>query len=265
MSVLDDFLVTDQVALVTGAGKGIGAAIALALADAGADVAITARTEADLEKVAAQIRERGRRALVLPADVSDLDALPALVERTVAEFGGIDILVNNAGGTMSKPFLDTKAKHLQSAFTFNVVSPFELSRIAVPHMLERGGGVILNVASMAGVNAQRGQLMYGTAKAAFNHLTRLMAQDLGPRIRVNAVLPGAVETDALKWYLDQKDASMRETMRERTTMRRNGVPNDIATAALYLCSPASAWVTGKLVQVDGGANDDLIPSPLPDL
>ena len=268
MALLDRFQMTDRVAIVTGAGKGIGAAIALAFAEAGADVALLARTEADLEQVAAGIRERGRRALVVPTDVMDFDALSAAVDRTVAELGGIDIAVNNAGGAVPAPFMDTRAEHLEWAFHFNVSAPVELSRLAVPHMLARGGGAILNIGSMAGAHSSRGYLAYGTAKAALAHATKLMASDLAPKIRVNAVLPGAVETWALNWYLgymEEKGTPIRDTMLENTLLQRNGTPEDVSAAALYLCSDASSWVTGKLLEVDGGWTFELLPRTIPDL
>lgn len=268
MSLLDRFRLEDKVAIVTGAGKGIGAAIALAFAEAGADVALCARTEADLNGVAAEVSERGRRAIVIPTDVIELPQLEAAVERTVAELGGIDVVVNNAGGAVPAPFMDTRAEHMEWAFHFNVTSPIELSRLAVPHLLARGGGAILNIGSMAGAHSSRGYLAYGTAKAAIAHATKLMASDLAPRIRVNAILPGAVETWALNWYLgymEEKGTPIRETMLERTLLQRNGTPEDVATAALYLCSDAGSWVTGKLLEVDGGWTFELLPRSIPDL
>lgn len=261
----DWFLVTGKVALITGAGKGIGEATALALADAGADVALVARTEDDLRRVADLVRARGRRALVLPADVSDLPRLGELVEATVAELGGLDLVVNNAGGSVSRPFVSERVDHLEASLRFNVAAPFELSQRAVPHLLARGGGAICNVGSVAGRNASRGTLVHSTTKAALAQLTRTMAADLAPHIRVNAVLPGAVETDSLRAYLDSMDPSMRATMIERTPMRRNGAPIDIALAVLWLLSPAASWVTGKLVEVDGAASADLVPKDIPDL
>ena len=135
MSLLERFRLDDKVAVVTGAGKGIGAAIALAFADAGADVALLARTASDLEGVASEVEKRGRRALVVPTDVIELPQLSSAVETTIAELDGIDIVVNNAGGAVPAPFMDTRAEHMEWAFHFNVTSPIELSRLAVPHLL----------------------------------------------------------------------------------------------------------------------------------
>lgn len=264
-NALDSFRLDGKVALITGGGKGIGAAMARAFADAGADVVVTARTAADVEKVATAVRERGRRALAVPADVNDLGKVAELVDRTVAELGGLDIVVNNAGGSMSRPFLDTTVDQLESSFHFNVSATFELSRLAVPHLLARGGGVILNISSVAGHKAVRGSLTHSVTKAAVSQLTRVMAAELAPRIRVNAILPGAIETDSLKNFLDHLGGELRSTMIERTPMRRNGLPDDIAHAALWLCSPAAAWVTGQLVAVDGMAAEELIPKDIPDL
>jgi 7-alpha-hydroxysteroid dehydrogenase len=264
-NAIERFRLDGKVAIITGAGKGIGASIARAFADAGADCILAARTETDLDAVADEVRARGRRALALPADVNDLSALATVVERSVEEFGGIDIVVNNAGGSMSRPFLDTTVAQLEKSFHFNVSAAFELVRLAVPHLLERGGGTVCNIGSVAGRNAVRNSLTHSLTKAAVEQLTRLMAVELAPRIRVNGVLPGAVETESLRHYLSVMDPSTRETMHAHTAMRRNGDPDDIANAVLYLCSPAASWVTGQLVAVDGMATGDLIPKQTTDL
>jgi 7-alpha-hydroxysteroid dehydrogenase len=264
-NVLDRFRLDGRVAIITGAGKGIGAAIATAFADAGADCVLTARTASDIENVAAQVRARGRRAIAVATDVNDLGALAVLVERAEAELGGIDIVVNNAGGSMSKPFLETTAADLEKSFHFNVVAAFELVRLSVPHLLQRGGGVVCNIGSVAGQKAVRNSLTHSLTKAAVEQLTRLMAIELAPRIRVNGVLPGAIETDSLRRYLSAMDPSIRSAMHANTAMRRNGEPDDIANAVLYLCSPAAQWVTGELVTVDGMAAEELIPKHTVDL
>ncbi len=262
---LEQFRLDGKVALITGAGKGIGAAIAKLFADAGADIALTARTESDLESVAEPIRALGRRVLVMPGDVNDLKFLQRLVDNVVDKLGSLNIVVNNAGGSLSQPFMETTVAKLESSFHFNVSVPFELSRLAVPHLLASNGGNIINIGSMAGEFAVRGSLAHSLTKSAVAQLTRLSAADLSPRIRVNAVLPGAIETDSLAGYLQMMDPSIREVMIERTAMRRNGTVEDIANAALYLASPAAAWVTGKLLSVDGKSEENLIPSELPDL
>lgn len=264
-NALNRFRLDDRVAIITGGGKGIGASVAHALADAGADCVLVARTAADVESVAQSVRARGRRALAIAGDVNDLALLARVVDRTAAELGRIDLLINNAGGSRSKPLLRTRVDELEHSFHFNVSVPFELVRLAVPHMLAVGGGSVVNVSSVAAKNAVRGNLAHGLTKAALNALTRLMAAELAPKIRVNAVLPGAIETDALRGWLSSMDPAMRETMIRHTPMRRNGEADDIADAVLYLCSPASSYVTGELLKVDGMAADDTLPHQFPDL
>ena len=266
--MLEQFRLDGQAAIVTGAGRGIGAAIAAVLAEAGADVTITSRTPAELDEVAAAVRAHGREALVLPGDVNDLAFLGELVDRTVAERGRLDVVVNNAGGSPTRTALETSVDELESSFHFNVSVPLELSKLAVPRMLagpEPGTGVIVNIGSVAGKNANRGTLTHSLTKAALAQLTRLMASDFAPRVRVNAVLPGAIETAALRRYLDAKAGGAREQMIANTPMRRNGQPGDIAAAVLFFASPASSWVTGKLLEVDGGVIGPVLASPVADL
>jgi 7-alpha-hydroxysteroid dehydrogenase len=261
--LVDRFRLTDRVAVVTGAGRGIGAACARALAEFGADVVLTARTESQLREVAADIERLGRRALVVPADVSDLSTLPALVDATVAEFGRLDVVVNNAGGSMPQPFLDTSVKAFEGAFHFNVTTAFALTQAATPHLLEHGHGAVVNISSVMGRVRDRGFAAYGTAKAALAHLTRLLAADLAPRVRVNAIAVGSVATSALEIVLTND--ALRTEMVDKTPLKRLGEPEDIALAALYLASDAAGFVTGKVWEVDGGIEAANLGLGLPDL
>jgi 7-alpha-hydroxysteroid dehydrogenase len=261
-SVLDRFLLTDRAALVTGAGRGIGAATALAFADAGADVALCARTRDQLEEVAAGVRERGRKAVVIPADIDDIARYPELLDETLGELGRLDVLVNNVGGTIPKAFLETSSRSFEKAFHFNVTTAFELTKLATPHLLESGAGSVVNISSAIGRFANRGSAAYGTSKAALSHLTRLLAADLAPRVRVNAVAPGAIETWALGTVLTD---DIRRKMEAGTPLRRVGEPDDIASAVLWLASPAGAYVTGKVIEVDGGIQVSNLENSLPDL
>lgn len=259
MKTLEAFSLKGRVALITGAGRGIGAAIARAFADAGAAVTLVARTQDAIEAVAHDICAAGGQAVALPGDVTDLAGLPSLVEATVAAFGGLDILVNNAGGEVTPTFRDTRVGDLVAAFHFNVSVPFELSRLAVPHLLERPGASIINMSSIVVGKQVRGHLAHHVGKAAEAQLTLSMAADLGPRIRVNALLPAQVETQQFREYLHTKDPELLKTLIERTRMRRNATPEDIAYGAVYLASPAASWVTGILHHVDGGAVDEIRP------
>ncbi|HMT23301.1 MAG TPA: SDR family oxidoreductase [Microthrixaceae bacterium] len=261
--ITDHFLVPDRVAIVTGAGRGIGAATARTLAEAGADVVISARTEAQLREVADDVEALGRRAVCVPADLSDLDELPRLVQAAVDEFGRLDIVINNVGGSFPRPLLQTSAAMFEKAFHFNVTTALELSKAAIPAMLTNGGGSIVNISSAIGRLTDRGFAAYGTAKAALSHLTRLMATECAPRVRVNAIAVGATATSALETVVT--DDGLRSAMETNTPLRRLGDPLDIALGALYLCSPAGSYLTGKIIEIDGGLTAPNLPLDLADL
>lgn len=250
MSIFNRFKLDGKVAVVTGAGKGIGAAIAKTFAEAGADVAIGARTAADLERVAAEITALGRRALVVPTDVLDFDQLQNLADRAMAEFGRIDILVNNAGGFPPKPVSQTTAREFEGAFRFNVSTAYEMSRICAPLMVDSSGsGAILNISSIAGHKPTPCFAAYGTAKGALSLLTQELAQEFAPKVRVNAIAVGSTKTDALNTVLTPE---VERVMVDLTPMARLGEVEDIAMGALYLCAPAASYVTGEILGVNGG-------------
>lgn len=250
MSVLDKFGLSGKVAVITGAGKGIGAEIARVFAQAGADIVLAARTEQDLNRVAQEVEEFGRRALVVATDVLEFEQLQNLVDQAMAEFGRIDILVNNAGGFPPKPASHTSAKQFEEAFRFNVSTAFEMSRICAPLMVDStGSGVILNISSVAGQYPAPCFSAYGTAKGALSFLTRELAQEYAPKVRVNAIAVGSTKTDALNTVLTPE---IEQTMVDLTPMARLGEVEDVAMGALYLCSPAASYVTGDILGVNGG-------------
>jgi 7-alpha-hydroxysteroid dehydrogenase len=263
MSIVDRFTVTDQVAVVTGAGRGIGAATAIALAEAGADLVISARTEAQLEEVARAVADAGRRAHVVAADLSDEAAIRGLAAAAKEVFGRLDIVVNNVGGTMPCTYLDTSTKFLEDAFHFNVSTAHALTTSAVPVMLENGGGAVVNITSVMGRVPGRGFLAYGTAKAALAHYTRLAAADLSPRVRVNAICVGSVATSALDVVMGNDQ--IRTQMENATPLRRIGAAEDIAAAVVYLTSQAGGYLTGKVLEVDGGLDRPNLDLAVPDL
>ncbi|MFQ5698328.1 MAG: glucose 1-dehydrogenase [Myxococcota bacterium] len=260
--ILDRFRVEGSVAVVTGGGRGIGEGCALALAEAGADVVVAARTPGQIEPVAERIRDLGRRSLAVPCDVLRRDDLERLVETTVRELGRIDVLINNAGGSPPKAALRTSEAMFEQALRFNVTQAFLLTRLAVPRMLETGGGVVLNISSAAGRLVQAGFVAYGTAKAALSFMTRNLAAEFAPRVRVNAIAVGSVETSALTPFLTD---DLRGAMEALTPMGRLGQVEDIAACALYLVSPAASWVTGKVFEVDGGTETTNWPLDPPSL
>ena len=248
--------------LITGAGRGIGAGCAQACAEAGAHVALTARTVSQLEEVGDKVRAQGRKALIFPADVNDLDTLEAFVAATIEEFGRIDTVINNAGGSMPAPFMDTSTEMFEKAFHFNVTTAFSLSQHALPHLLETGGSIV-NISSTMGRIRERGFVAYGTAKAALAHMTRLMAADCAPRVRVNAIAVGSVATSALEIVLTNED--LRKEMTETTPLRRLGEVQDIAAGVVYLASDAASYITGKILEIDGGLEGANLDLGLPDL
>lgn len=261
--ILERFRLDGKVAVVTGAGRGLGAASALALAEAGAEVLLAARTKADLDLVAAQIAGLGRHAEVVVADLSSIETVTELAQAAREHFGRLDIVVNNVGGWMPRGFLETTPGNLERAFHFNVSTAHALTRAAVPLMLEGGGGAVVSISSAMGRLVNRGYVSYGTAKAGLAHWTRLAARDLAPRIRVNAVAVGTAATSALEVVVT--DDAMKSAIEAVTPLRRIAEPEEIAAAVLFLASPAASFITGKVLEVDGGAEQGTLDLGFPDL
>lgn len=256
MNIIERFTLTDCVAVITGGGRGIGRAIALTYAQAGANVVLGARTLSDVEAVAEEVRSLGRRALAVSCDVNDAEQRAALVSQAREQMGRITHLVNNAGGAGSNDPLTLSVERFEEIMRFNVSSAYHLSQLCVPHMRDAGLGNIINITSGAARYAQTQFSAYGTAKAALSHMTRLLAQDFAPLVRVNGIAPGPILTEALNRVLP---VAMREGMIKATPLQSLGETEDIAAAALYLASPASRWVTGKILEVDGGAESSVWP------
>lgn len=248
------FRLEEQVAVITGAGAGIGLGIARVFAGAGAAVVIGDIDRVAAEAVAAKIVADGGRAAGTACNVTREEDLKALVAFALNRFGRLSILVNNAGGGGPMPF-DMPMEAFRRAYELNVFSVFRLAQLAAPHLALAGDGVVLNISSMAGENRNIRMTSYASSKAAVNHLTRNLAFDLGAKgIRVNAIAPGAIKTKALASVLTPE---IEKTMLRHTPLGRLGRVEDVAHAALFLCSRASAWISGQVLTVSGGGAQEL--------
>ncbi|WP_433892833.1 SDR family NAD(P)-dependent oxidoreductase [Streptomyces sp. CA-111067] len=245
---MDENEFSGRTALVTGGSRGIGAAVALRLAAGGADVALTYREDEDsAAAVADKIRGMGRRALAIRADSGDPVALPAAVDRTVAELGRLDILVNNAGRYVTGPVEELDQAEFDRSVAVNVRGPYLASRAAARQL--PGGGRIISIGSqVADRTVFPGLTLYALTKSALTGMTKGLARDLGPRgITVNLVLPGPTDTDA-----NPADGPFSETIRGFTALGRYGEPAEIAETVAHVASGAAAYVTGAVIHVDGG-------------
>jgi len=241
-----------KVAIVTGASRGIGAATARAFADAGAAVALAARSERELSEVAASIVAAGGRAIAVPTDVGDSDAVRQLVDRTVQTFGRLDLAFNNAagGGLPPTPLADVPVDAYDTAIAITLRSVFLSMKFEIPAILQTGeGGAIVNMSSTAGLEAVGGLAGYVSAKHGVIGLTKTAALDYGDRnIRVNAVAPGPILTDNLARAGEEAQRQAASAM----PIRRVGQPDEVARVVVWLCSDRASYITGATIPIDGG-------------
>jgi 7-alpha-hydroxysteroid dehydrogenase len=250
--ILDDFKLDGKVAIVTGGGRGIGATIAEAFAEIGASVVCAARKRSQVEGVAAQIRAQGHDAFAVDCDITTSEGVARLLSETLPRYGKVDVLVNNAGGGGQVgghgPTAAITEEQMITAFRLNFLAAVNISRAAIPHMKELPG-TIVNISSGFARVANIGSLLYGCAKAAPEQATRMMAMEFAPGVRINAIRVGAVQSENFKAKVPP---AMGEKLAAWTPLGRLGVTKDIALAAIYLASAASGYVTGKILDVDGG-------------
>jgi NAD(P)-dependent dehydrogenase (short-subunit alcohol dehydrogenase family) len=254
-TILEQFRLDGRVALVTGASRGLGKAMALALAGAGATVALAGRDAATLHPVAEEIREAlGTPALAVPLDLADLDAHSRAIEAVLREFGHIDILVNNAGINIRKDTLQYTPADWDAVLDTNLKGAFFLTQAVGKHMISRGGGKVLNISSMTAFLGLPTVPAYTASKAALQQLTRLLAVEWADHnIQVNAIAPGWILTDLTAPLKEAPHLQPRyQWVLSRTPAGRFGNPEELAGAAVFLCSPAADFITGQVLAVDGG-------------
>lgn len=246
------FDLTGKVALISGASRGIGETIAKAYAAAGATVVLSSRKQESVDTVAAQISAAGGTALAVAAHTGDATAVKTLVARTVETFGGIDILVNNAATNPHfGPLLSAEESHWDKILDVNVKGYFRLAQACVPHMRQRGGGKIINLASVAGKTPLPGMGIYCVSKAAVLMLTEVLAAELAvDNIQVNAIAPGFIKTAFSRAIWD--NPALHNTVTQAIPQQRFGTTEELAGMALYLAAPASSFTTGATMIIDGG-------------
>lgn len=239
----------NKVAIVTGSTSGMGRATAVLFAREGAKVVISGRNEERAKEVVNQIKSEGFEAMYVLIDTSKIDDMKVLFDKTMEAYGTVDILFNNAGALSTKPVPEVSLEEWNSVFNVNVTSSLYLTQLVAPVMKEKGKGVIINTSSVAGFGAHHGSVAYVSSKHAMNGLTKSMAWELGPEIRVNAIAPGLIHT---KMVDDFGGLGILEGMIQGSPLKRHGVPEDIANVALFLATDDSSFIDGQVIKVDGG-------------
>ena len=247
------FSLSNQTALITGGGRGIGKAIAKQFAEAGANVIIASRKLENLEATAKELADLPGKVIPIECHVGRLDQLQNLVRETESRLGAVDILVNNSATNIGNgPALSVTDEMLDKMIEINVKAALRLVRLTVPKMIERKSGCVINIASVSGLRPQPEGMLYSFTKAGLIMMTRSWAREFGPYgVRVNAIAPGLIQTDFSEYFW--KDPERRRHFESQQPIGRIGRPDDIGPLALYLASPASAFITGQTFVIDGGA------------
>ncbi len=245
------FDLTGRVAIMTGAGRGLGRTMALALAAAGADLALASRTAPEIESLAAEVEQLGRRAVAVPTDVTSPEACEALVAATVERLGRVDILVNNAGMNVRKPVLEFTPEEFDQVLAVNLKGYFNGAQAAGRRFVAQGSGKVINVSSILGSVALANQAAYASSKGAIDQLTKVLALEWASAgVQVNSLGPTYFETELTRPLYE--DPERKAFIEDRTPMGRWGQPHELAGAVIFLASDASDFVTGQILLVDGG-------------
>jgi 7-alpha-hydroxysteroid dehydrogenase len=257
MSVLDEFRLDGQVVVITGAGRGIGEGIALGMAEAGADVVVAARRTEEIEAVAEKVRALGRRALAVTCDVMDIEQVQKLAQTAFDEMGALTCWISNAGGAddrVPRTFLEMPERQWDFQMNLNLKAVWTGAQAAGNIMKDHGGGTIINISSQAANRASPYNGPYAVAKSGVNNLTQTLAAEMAPLgIRVNAVSPGPIPTEVFLEFTGMKEEDIPEAGKQfGVPLGRLGTPEDIAPACVYLASPASSWMTGQDIKINGG-------------
>lgn len=248
----DLFDLTGEVAVVTGAGRGIGEGIAKVLAEYGASVVCAARRTNEIERVAGEIVAANGKAIACTADVTNRADLQNLADTAISEFGRLDMWVNNAGGSpIQQPLIELDREEWDNTLALNLTAVWEATTVAAKTFT--GPGRVLNISSIAGEDVIEGSGHYSAAKAGVNMMTRTFAKELGPKVRVNTIMPGFVPTEIMMTALNITDEQLPMIEQSlKLPAGRLGTPRDLGAAALYLLAPSSEWVTGQVIRISGG-------------
>ena len=257
MTILDQFKLDGQVAVVTGGGRGIGEAIALGMAEAGADVVVAARRTEEIEAIADKVRALGRKALAITTDMMEIEQVQALADQTFRDMGALSCWVSNAGGAddrVPRTFLEMPERQWDFQLNLNLKAVWTGAQAAGNIMKDNGGGSIINISSQAANRPSPHNGPYAVAKSGVNNLTQTLAAEMGPLgIRVNTVSPGPIPTEVFLEFTGMSEDDIPNMGKQfGVPLGRIGMPEDIAPACVYLASPASSWMTGQDITINGG-------------